>query len=141
MLDAIEKGAYENIKGSTDSEHLAALYITFLTSKSKVQGRESWELDYPVAEMAAALASAINAIIELQQKILGVAVAQANSLNVGVTGVLSRPGVQRTELTNDRIDGSQMVACRYRNHAVEQPPSLYWSGTAGRKKRVRLANH
>jgi glutamine amidotransferase len=28
-------------------------------------------------------------------------------------------------------DGEQMIAFRVRNHLTEQPPSLYWSNTAG----------
>ena len=113
MLDAIEKNAYENIQGSTDSEHLAALYITFLTKNSHAKGRQSWEEKYPLAEMIGAFKSAVKVIIGLQQKVLGVAKAEANSLNVACT------------------DGEQLVTFRFRNHATEQPPSLYWSNTAG----------
>jgi len=111
MLNLLEKDAYENIHGSTDSEHLAALYMTFLT---KHAGRPSWEQKYSVSEMKGALTSALKTIIELQQKILGKDKAEANSVNVCVG------------------DGEQMVAIRFRNHEVEQPPSLYWSNTAGK---------
>lgn len=112
MLDLLEKDAYENVHGSTDSEHLAALYMTLLT-KNAGGGRKSWEQKYSVSAMKDALASTFKTIIELQRKTLGPEKAEANSLNVCVG------------------DGEQMVAFRFRNHKVEQPPSLYWSNTAG----------
>jgi glutamine amidotransferase len=110
MLQAIGKDAFENIHGGTDSEHLAALYITCLTNNG---GPQTWEQQYPVREMAAALSKAIKIVITLQQKVLGIKNAEANSLNVACT------------------DGQQMIALRFRNHQTEQPPSLYWSNTAG----------
>jgi glutamine amidotransferase len=59
-----------------------------------------------------ALQHTINTIIDLQFHTLGEAAAP-NDLNVAVT------------------DGTQLVAVRYRNHPSEQPPSLYFSTTAG----------
>ena len=112
ILQVIEKSAYENIHGGTDSEHLAALYITCLT-KGQGPGPDSWEEQYPVTKMFEALSAAIKIVINLQQKVLGVANAEANSLNVACT------------------DGEQLIAFRFRNHEHEQPPSLYWSNTAG----------
>ena len=84
--------------------------MTCLTNGGR---QETWEVQYPVEEMAAALSKAISIIIDLQQKVLGAENTEANSLNVACT------------------DGEQMVAFRYRNHKTEQPPSLYWSNTAG----------
>jgi glutamine amidotransferase len=110
MLQVTGKDAFENIHGGTDSEHLAALYITCLTNNG---GPQTWEQQYSVREMAAALKQAIQIVITLQQKVLGVKNAEANSLNVACT------------------DGQQLVAFRFRNHQAEQPPSLYWSNTAG----------
>lgn len=51
--------------------------------------------------------------MELQQKTLGNKKAP-NSLNFCTT------------------DGKKMVAIRFRNHATQQPPSLYWSEFAGK---------
>ncbi|KAG9785641.1 N-terminal nucleophile aminohydrolase, partial [Aureobasidium melanogenum] len=123
LLDLIEKPAYENVHGTTDSEHLAALYMTYLTkssasssttSSANSQDDSSWQHQYTTTEMLDALVSAFKAIIALQQKVLGGPQnVQASSLNVCCT------------------DGRQMVAVRLRNHAVEQPPSLYWSTRAG----------
>ena len=54
----------------------------------------------------------IGTVVQLQRQRLGDK-AEPNSLNLATT------------------DGSQLVAFRFRNHAVEQPPSLYWSNKAG----------
>jgi len=111
LLGLLSKAAYENVHGTTDSEHLAALYMTYLT-----QGGDSatWEQQYGVTQMRDALVAAYQKVIELQQAALGgPEQVQANSLNVCVT------------------DGAQLVAVRLRNHALEQPPSLYWSTSAG----------
>jgi glutamine amidotransferase len=118
MLDEIEKEAYENIHGSTDSEHFAALYMTYLAQLEHVQGKASWSnCDYSCNEMRKALLQAVMTVVSLQQKSLGQK-AQANSLNVAVT------------------DGRKMVAIRFRNHELEQPPSLYWSTEAGKPSHV-----
>lgn len=63
--------------------------------------------------MRAAMLKTIETVISLQSKILGASKFAASSLNLAAT------------------DGSQLVAIRFRNHAVEQPPSLYYSTTAG----------
>ncbi|KAK5057642.1 hypothetical protein LTR84_011643 [Exophiala bonariae] len=112
LLDLLSKAAFEGVHGSTDSEHLAALYMTYLTGGGG-GGIESWERQYSVQQMRDALLAAYRKVVQLQQAALGVDNVQANSLNVCVT------------------DGAQLVAFRLRNHAVEQPPSLYYSTMAG----------
>ena len=109
LCNLMDDDSYANISGSTDSEHFAAVYMTYLTDG---KGKASWEQQYPVPKMRDALQKAIGSVVDLQRQKLGDQ-AQANSLNVAVT------------------DGTQLVAFRYRNHAVEQPPSLYYSTTAG----------
>ncbi len=109
MCKMMDDDSYANISGSTDSEHFAALYITFLTDG---KGKDSWEKQYPVIEMRNAMRKTLGAVVELQHKKFDDK-AEPNSLNVVTT------------------DGSKLVAFRYRNHAVEQPPSLYYSTTAG----------
>ncbi|KAL9109313.1 MAG: hypothetical protein Q9227_006068 [Pyrenula ochraceoflavens] len=122
MVDLIEDDAYANISGSTDSEHLSALYITYLTQKCQTgkKGAAAWEDEYPVKAMSEALGKAIASVVSLQRKKLGSSKMQANSLNVAVT------------------DGEQLVAYRFRNHIMEQPPSLYWSNSAGQSSITRL---
>jgi len=110
---------YANIQGSTDSEHFAALYITYLT---KGKGKEGWESQYDVDSMSSALYKAMQTVIEMQQKKYGDN-AKANSLNVCAT------------------DGEQIVAFRCRNHATEQPPSLYYSTKAGATLNRKYPDH
>ncbi|KAL8873536.1 MAG: hypothetical protein Q9174_001018 [Haloplaca sp. 1 TL-2023] len=110
MTDLLSYDAYCNVLGSTDSEHAAALYITNLTKGGK---KDTWEKEYPITEMFQAINKTIVQIMELQQKHLGDKKAP-NSLNFCAT------------------DGKKMVATRFRNHASQQPPSLYWSEFAGR---------
>jgi len=109
MVDLIDDDAYANIRGSTDSEHFAALYMTYLTAG---QGKASWEKQYPVHQMRDAMRKAVGSIVKLQREKLGEK-AEPNSLNLATT------------------DGNQLVAFRVRNHKVEQPPSLYFSTKAG----------
>jgi glutamine amidotransferase len=100
---------FSNVLGSTDSEHAAALYITNLT---KGGTKDTWEKQHSLKEMQDALVKTVIEILQLQQK-LGDQNAP-NSLNFCTT------------------DGQRMVAIRFRNHASQQPPSLYWSEFAGR---------
>lgn len=109
LVQIIGNDEYNNIAGGTDSEHLAALYMTYL---SNGEGKEGWERRYGVDEMYKALLRAMGSAIKLQEQILG-SRAQPNSLNIAVT------------------DGLQLVAVRFRNHPTEQPPSLYYSTKAG----------
>ena len=109
LADLLDDATYANIKGSTDSEHFAALYMTFLTNG---RGETSWEEQYPVEEMRAAMRKATQTVTQIQRDKFG-DLREANSLNVCAT------------------DGKRLVAVRIRNHATEQPPSLYWSTEAG----------
>jgi glutamine amidotransferase len=101
--------AFSNVLGSTDSEHAAALYITNLTNSGP---SSTWEQQHTLQEMSSALIKTVIQILTLQQK-LGDKNAP-NSLNFCTT------------------DGERMIAIRFRNHATQQPPSLYWSEFAGR---------
>lgn len=109
ICNLVAHDIYTNVLGTTDSEHVAALFVHYLTNG---RTKESWEEEYTARQMAEALHSAVRTVIELQQKILG-SKAKPNSLNLAVT------------------DGTKMVAYRFRNHVEEQPPSLYYSTTAG----------
>lgn len=109
ICNIVAPDIYTNVLGTTDSEHVAALFVHFLTSGGS---KESWEEEYTARQMAEALHTAVRTVIELQKKILGPK-AKPNSLNLAVT------------------DGTKMVAYRFRNHVEEQPPSLYYSTTAG----------
>lgn len=111
--------AYAAINGGTDSEHIAALYMTFLTSSGDAS---TFETSYPVEKMAEAMSKAVSTVIALQKQHLGAA-AQPNSLNLCAT------------------DGISLVAYRFRNHATEQPPSLYYSTRAGTTLNRKFPDH
>ncbi|KFZ14104.1 hypothetical protein V502_06233, partial [Pseudogymnoascus sp. VKM F-4520 (FW-2644)] len=107
MAGLMSDDVHTHITGRTDSEALAALYMTYLTSGAgHGSGQEAWERAYSPAEMTAALQNTISTVIELQRTALGDDV-EPNDLNICVS------------------DGRQLVASRVRNHATEQPPSLY----------------
>lgn len=110
MTDLMSFDAYCNVLGSTDSEHAAALYITNLTNGGD---KESWQKAYPLKQMFEAMEKTVIQILELQTRILGDK-NTPNSLNFCTT------------------DGTKLLAIRFRNHATQQPPSLYWSEFAGR---------
>lgn len=105
---------YSNIRGSTDSEYMAAMYIHHLT---KGRGEASWEEDFALEQMAAALTNTI----------INVLACQAKTPN----GESDAEPIKPSSLNLAVTDGIKLVAVRFRNHAVEQPPSLYWSNTAG----------
>jgi glutamine amidotransferase len=126
MCAAMSKEAYNHIAGSTDTEHFAALLMTFLCPSnttapelsSSPSNEESegaipaaWGKHHTATQMKEALLQTIATIISLQKSTL--ATPQPNDLNIAVT------------------DGRSLVACRFRNHATEQPPNLYYSTTAG----------
>jgi len=105
MVTIMSQKAHEAVLGSTDSEHLAGLYMTFLAPN------DDWEKTYPLAEMRAALEKAIQTTIDIQRK---AGITDASSLNCCAT------------------DGTQLVAVRFRNVVGDdQPPSLYVSTKAG----------
>ncbi|OAL03051.1 N-terminal nucleophile aminohydrolase [Phaeosphaeriaceae sp. SRC1lsM3a] len=110
---------YCNIFGSTDTEHAAALYMTNLTHHGD---KTSWNRSYPLNEMLAALRKTVIQILQLQHTTLAAA-NTPNSLNFCTT------------------DGTKLVAIRFRNHATQQPPSLYWSSSAGRTLNTKYPGH
>ena len=73
----LESDAYSNIAGSTDSEHFAALYMTYLSRK---RGKIAWNETYRLENMRDALKQAATTIFELQRDHQGDK-APANSLN------------------------------------------------------------
>ncbi|PVH91851.1 N-terminal nucleophile aminohydrolase [Periconia macrospinosa] len=111
MTDLLAFDAYCNVFGATDSEHAAALYMTNLTQHG---GKETWQRTFPLEEMLAAMRKTVVQIMTLQKVRMGEEERTPNSLNFCVT------------------DGEKMVAIRFRNHETQQPPSLYWSESAGR---------
>ncbi|EJF61033.1 N-terminal nucleophile aminohydrolase [Dichomitus squalens LYAD-421 SS1] len=108
----LSDAAHVRVKGTTDSELLAALFFTYLQA---ARGEEVWERAHPLEEMKACLERAIQRVLTLQAEAMARVgrTPDASSLNVAVT------------------DGEQLLAIRFRNHATEHPPSLYLSMRAG----------
>ena len=119
LTDLLSFDAYCNIFGSTDSEHAAALYITNLTNHGD---KSTWEKPYSLKAMFAAMRKTVHQILQLQHDKLG-ASNTPNSLNFCTT------------------DGTKLLAIRFRNHATQQPPSLYWSEFAGRTLNTKYPGH
>jgi glutamine amidotransferase len=119
MTNLMSFDTYCNIFGSTDSEHAAALYMTNLTNHGS---KETWQKSYPLDAMLNAMTKTITQIMELQKKNQGNK-RTPNSLNFCVS------------------DGSQLIATRFRNHDIQQPPSLYWSEFAGRSLNQKYPGH
>ena len=120
MSAKLSDATYANFHGSTDSEHLAALYITYLTDSGN---ENSFQDEYTVTGMTEAMYKAVTTVVNLQRTILGDLKRRPNSLNLCAT------------------DGTKMVAYRFRNHATSQPPSLYWSNTAGTTLNRKYPDH
>lgn len=99
--------SYGHIQGGTDTEHFAALLMSYLSpdNPEKEGTSEDWENYHTLDQLVTALKQTISTILSIQSKVLG-SKAQPNDLNIALT------------------DGVNLVACRYRNHTTEQPPSL-----------------
>jgi glutamine amidotransferase len=119
LTDLLSYDAYCNVFGSTDSEHAAALYITNLTNHGD---KSSWEEPYSLKAMFVAMEKTVVQILKLQHDNLKER-KTPNSLNFCTT------------------DGARLVAIRFRNHATQQPPSLYWSEFAGRTLNTKYPGH
>lgn len=109
LCGLLDRDSFANVIGSSDSEHMAALYMSILTRK---EGRPSWEKAYPLENMLTALFEMVGTVIDLQKEALDKD-ARPSSLNFAVT------------------DGEKLICVRFRNSKTQQPPSLYWSTTAG----------
>lgn len=126
LCSKLSTAAYGNVQGSTDSEHLAALYMTYLVKNRRDAGEEvpedekkAWDLDYSLKERKVALERAITEVIKLQIQFLG------NGPDVPTT-------MERSSLNLCTTDGLKLLAFRFRNcKKDEQPPSLYYSTLAG----------
>nr|XP_031857441.1 uncharacterized protein CI109_007168 [Kwoniella shandongensis]KAA5524513.1 hypothetical protein CI109_007168 [Kwoniella shandongensis] len=112
LLLALPQRYQTAILGTTDSEHIAALYFFNLCGEDG-----DWEKLYPVKEMGEAMKKTLRKLEELkaaaeQDPKRGAGKVEHNALNLLVSS------------------GSSLVAIRYATVELE-PPSLYYSTTAG----------
>ena len=88
LSDSMGLCAYENVKGTTDSEHLAAVYMTVLTGETPGEKEEShlerWEKTYSIEEMENALRMTILKALEAQKELVREKRAPS-SLNLAAT--------------------------------------------------------
>ena len=120
VIREISDEALALVKGTTDTEHFAALFFTYLEEH---KGAQAWEHSHPLPDVKLALEKTIAKIIDLQHRVLAPATPDASSLNVAIT------------------DGAQLLTIRFRNHLTEHPPSLYFSTTAGVSLNRKFPGH
>lgn len=90
LCGLLDKDAFANVQGSSDSEHMAALYMSVLTQG---KGKAAWEAErYSVEDMLKALTQVVDTVIRLQKEALG-SDAKPNSLNLAVTVRIFLPGL------------------------------------------------
>jgi glutamine amidotransferase len=108
------------ILGTTDSEHIAALYFYHLGGDSG-----DWESLYPVSQMITAMQSTLAQLEQLKSDAEakhGVK-TEHNHLNLLVNS------------------GSSLVAIRYATPLGDEPPSLYYSTKAGATLNRKFEGH
>ena len=120
VVNAISPEAMDLVKGTTDSEHIGALFFTFLEEN---KGAQSWDASHPLEDVKLALERSISEIIRIQKQVVPADKLEASSLNLAVT------------------DGEQLLTIRFRNHATQHPPSLYYSTKAGVELNRKYPGH
>jgi glutamine amidotransferase len=107
ILQKLSTKAYENIFGTTDTEHVAALFFTHLG--------DDWDTELPMETLKKGMINTLQDILSLIQestKDTDEALPHS-SLNFAVT------------------DSCQLLAVRFSSMDEFEPPSLYYSTTAG----------
>jgi len=117
ILKRLSDDAYNNIFGTTDTEHVAALYFTHLGD---------FQAEHSLQEMKTALIKTLNDLRSMIKEFLDR--TKGDSLND-----LERAEEMASSLNLVTTDGKKLICIRFRNHDVQQPPSLYFSTTAGSK--------
>lgn len=110
LLNLLSERFFQEIKGSTDSEHIFALILTILHSKQKTTlpaapNATNSTINNTIDDLIHALNQTISTIVHLCQ---AAGIEEACSINICIT------------------DGVHIVATRYRN-GPQSPPSLYYN--------------
>ena len=117
LLQKFSPKAYGNIYGTTDTEHAAALFFTHLG--------DDWITQLPIEKLKEAMMKTLQnllALIEESTKESGEELPHS-SLNFAAT------------------DGCQVLAVRYSSMDNYDPPSLYYSTTAGPTLNRKFPDH
>jgi len=107
LLQKLSENAYANVFGTTDTEHVAALFFTHLG--------DDWDTELPMEELKKAMIKTIQdvlALVEESAKDTDEVFLQSY-LNFAVT------------------DSCQLLAVRFSSMEKFEPPSLYYSTAAG----------
>lgn len=121
MCARMSNSVFASVLGSTDSEHLFGLYMTYLT-KGLPDDKSSFEKEFSLEDMAIALHDAVATVCNIQKETLGDKM-EPSSMNLCVT------------------DGRKLIAYRFRNSRTQDGPSLYWSDTAGTTLNRKYPDH
>lgn len=107
LLSKLSPKAYANIFGTTDTEHVAALFFTYLG--------DDWDAELPIDKLKQAMMSTLRDVLALIEESTKDTdhVIPHSSLNFALT------------------DGCQLLAVRFSSMNEFEPPSLYYSTTAG----------
>jgi len=107
------------ILGTTDSEHIAALYFHNLCGDEG-----DWESLYPIDKMAEAMTKTVGQLENIKSTAeMKAGKSEHNALNLLVSS------------------GSSLVALRYASPIHHEPPSLYFSTTAGATLNRKFKGH
>jgi len=105
LISQLSENSFSYIQGTTDSEHVGALFVQFLPNQDPF-------VMHSVGELKEAMLKTIDHIIKLTQEVIGSSDdSGASSLNFAVT------------------DGGVVITTRFRNSETEDPPSLYYTKT------------
>jgi glutamine amidotransferase len=106
LLGKLSEQAYANIFGTTDTEHVAALFFTYLGN--------DWHAELPIEKLKQAMVKTLQDVLALiQESVKDNEVLPHSSLNFALT------------------DSCQLLAVRFSSMDEVEPPSLYYSTTAG----------
>jgi glutamine amidotransferase len=117
LLQKLSADAYANIFGTTDTEHVAALFFTHLGS--------DWNVELSIEKLKNTMINTLQDVLALIQESVKDTdeVLPHSSLNFAVT------------------DGYQVLAVRFSSMDEFEPPSLYYSTTAGPTLNRKFPDH
>lgn len=114
------------VKGNTDSEALAALFFTYLGEETGQGEKAVHQPTEDVALLKRVLVRTLTAVLRTQKVVM-------EKINQG--------DVKPSSINLAITDGKVLICCRFRNHPEEQPPSLYYSTTAGQTLNRKYPGH
>lgn len=117
LLQKLSEKAYANIFGTTDTEHVAALFFTNLG--------DDWDTEMSIDILKKAMIQTLQDILGLIRETSSdfTKLAMRSSLNFAVT------------------DSCQLIATRFSSIHEFEPPSLYYSTTAGPTLNRKYPDH